>query len=150
LVLATTVEEFAMGAHRFLAGSSRNITAAVLTLVLPLCGIAAEGAPPDVLTVKVYPDRYVAAGQSFSDLVALENWSKPARMRVLWLDSCGPESSAQLLAAVERFHRLYVDGVRIWTFDVTESACFVAAKPSEEISGFSYYLGDRFGRSAVP
>ena len=73
--------------------------------------------------MKVFPDRYVAAGKPFSDLAALEAWAKPILIRVLWLDSCGPASTRPLLAEVERFHRVYVEGVQIRTFAAGEPEC---------------------------
>jgi hypothetical protein len=89
-----------------------NLVTAGLALILPLSGFTQDNAPPEALNVKVFPDRYVAAGKPFSDLAALEAWAKPIRIRVLWLDSCGPASTKQLLAAVERFHFVYAEESR--------------------------------------
>jgi hypothetical protein len=101
-----------MSAHPIVSRGCMALVAGGFALVLPLSGVALDNAPPEALSVKVFPDRYVAAGKPFSDLAALETWAKPIRIRVLWLDSCGPASTGQLLAAVERFHRVYVEGSR--------------------------------------
>ena len=42
---------------------------------------------------------------------------KPILIRTLWLDSCGNASTKQVVAAVERFHSMYAEGVQIRTFD---------------------------------
>src|SRR6267142_2865024 len=112
-----------MNTYAVLSRCRRNIAATGLALILPLPGLALDIVPPEALNVKVFPDRYVAAGKPFSDLGALEAWAKPIRIRVLWLDSCGPASTGQLLAAVERFHRVYVEGVQIRTFGAAEPGC---------------------------
>jgi hypothetical protein len=108
--------------------------------------------------VKVFPDRYVAAGKPFTDLAALEAWAKPIRLRELWLDGCGAASTRQLLAAVERFYPVYVEGVQIRTFAADEPACLgLAAKASSDRDGVAreladeaYYATDQIGRSMMP
>jgi hypothetical protein len=120
----------------------------VLALIFPLPGLALDNAPPGALSIKVFPDRYVAADKPFSDLATLEAWAKLIRVRVLWLDGCGPAATGQLLAAVERFHRVYVEGVQIRTFAASEPACLAAATqpPADE----AYYASDQYGRSTLP
>jgi len=147
-----------MNTYAVLSRCRRNIAATGLALILPLPGLALDIVPPEALSVTVFPDRYVAAGKPFSDLAALEAWAKPIRIRVLWLDSCGPASTRQLLAAVERFHRVYVDGVQIRTFAAAEPACLGAAEqaswgadgvsraPADE----AYHATDQYGRSTMP
>jgi hypothetical protein len=123
-----------------------------------LPALALDNAPPEALSVKVFPDRYIAAGKPFSDLAALEAWAKPILVRVLWLDSCGPASTKQLLAAVERFHRVYVEGVQIRTFAAGEPACFGAAEQASgdrdgttrEPADEPYDATDQYGRSTMP
>lgn len=83
-----------------------------LALVFPLSALGLDSAPPEALNVKVFPDRYVAAGKPFSELAALEAWAKPIQIRTLWLDSCGNASTKQLVAAVERFHSYMRRGCR--------------------------------------
>ena len=147
-----------MDAYAAPSRCQRRFAAVAFALVLPLSGLAMESVPPDALSVKVYPDRYVAAGKSFPNLAALEAWSKPTQLRVLWLESCGSASTAHLLAAVERLHRVYVGGVQIRTFAESERACLGAAEPassgldepSQALLGLPYYPSDRSGRSAVP
>ena len=85
----------------------RTVVAGGFSLVIPFSGMAADNAPPEALNVKVFPDRYVAAGKSFADLAGLEAWAKPILLRALWLDNCSPASTKQLLAAVERFIRRF-------------------------------------------
>jgi hypothetical protein len=147
-----------MSAHPIVSRGCMALVAGGFALVLPLSGLALDNAPPEALSVKVFPDRYVAAGKPFSDLAALETWAKPIRIRVLWLDSCGPASTGQLLAAVERFHRVYVEGVQIRTYAADEPACVGAAQasgpardgvtrvPRDE----AYFVADQYGRSTIP
>ena len=114
--------------------------------------------PPEALNVKVFPDRYVAAGKPFADLAALEAWAKPIRIRTLWLDSCGAASTKQLVAAVERFHSVYAEGVQIRTPAPAGPGCVVAAEQARQgqdrsarlPGGDEYYATDRFGRSTMP
>jgi hypothetical protein len=135
-----------------------NLVAAALTLILPVSGLALDSAPPEALSVKVFPDRYVAAGKPFSDLAGLEAWAKQSRIRVLWFESCGPASAKRLMAAVERFDPVYVEGIQIQTFAPAEPGCLGAAEqaswatdsvsraPAEEV----YYATDQSGRSMMP
>lgn len=147
-----------MSAYAALSRCCRNIAAAGLAFVLPLSAFALDPVPPEALSVKVFADRYVAAGKPFSDLATLEAWAKPIRSRVLWLDSCGPASKGQLLAAVERFHTAYVEGVQIRTFAAGEPACVGTAEQasagrnsvSRELTDGAYYASDKSGRSLVP
>lgn len=147
-----------MSARPIVSRGCKALVAGGFALILPLSGLAMDNAPPEALSVKVFPDRYVAAGKPFSDLAALETWAKPIRIRVLWLDSCGPASTGQLLAAVERFHRVYVEGVQIRTYAADEPACVGAAQasgaardgvtraPGDE----AYFVADQYGRSTIP
>lgn len=106
----------------------RNIAVTSFALVLPLSAHALDSVPPEaVLSVKVFADRYVAGGKPFSELAALEAWTKANHGRVLWLDTCGAASTRQLLAAVERLHRVYVERVQIRTFVAGELACLGSA-----------------------
>jgi hypothetical protein len=130
------------------------LAAGSLALALPVAGLAADNVPPEALNVKVFPDRYVAAGKQFTDLAALEAWAKPIRIRTLWLDSCGNTSTKRLLAAVERFYTVYSEGVQIRTFGPGDPGClepvaFVA--PARALPGGREYLAtDRSGRSVMP
>lgn len=135
------------------------IAAMGLALILPQSGLAMDSVPPEALNVKVFPDRYIAAGKPFSDLAALEAWAKPIQIRTLWLDSCGPASTKQLVAAVERFHSVYAEGIQIRTFTAGEAACLVvlaeqATAGRDDASRVSsvpdYYATDRYGRSTMP
>jgi hypothetical protein len=157
-LIVSKCEEDGMNAHHVVTHCRSTIVAGSFALILPLSGLALDNAPPEALSVKVFPDRYVAAGKPFSDLAALEAWTKAIRIRTLWLDSCGPASTGQLLAAVERFHRVYMEGVQIRTFAAGEAACLAAAeqsswdrggmtrKPADE----AYYATDQYGRSTMP
>ena len=147
-----------MSANPIVSRGCRSLVAGGFALILPLSGLALDNAPPEALSVKVFPDRYVAAGKPFSDLAALETWVKPIRIRLLWLDGCGPASTGQLLAAVERFHRVYVEGVQIRTYAADEPACVgaeqaswaardsVTRAPGDE----AYFAADQYGRSTIP
>ena len=90
----------------------RTVVAGGFSLVIPFSGMAADNAPPEALNVKVFPDRYVAAGKSFADLAGLEAWAKPILLRALWLDNCSPASTKQLLAASSGFIRRFRTGSR--------------------------------------
>ena len=130
------------------------LAAGSLALALPVAGLAADNVPPEALNVKVFPDRYVAAGKQFADLAALEAWAKPIRLRTLWLDSCGNTSTKQLLAAVERFYTVYAEGVQIRTFGPGDPGCLEAVAfiaPVRAMPGGHEYLAtDRSGRSVMP
>jgi hypothetical protein len=140
---------------KMLASGCRAVLAAsALALTVPVAALAADSVPPEALNVKVFPDRYVAAGKQFTDLAALEAWAKPIQLRTLWLDSCGNTSTRQLLAAVERFYAAYAEGVQIRTFGPGDPGClepvaFVA--PVRALPGGREYLAtDRSGRSVLP
>jgi hypothetical protein len=134
----------------------RALAAGGFALVLPLAALAADDAPPETLYVKVFPDRYIAAGMRFSDLTALEAWAKPILIRSVWLDSCSPASTKQLVAAVERFHSAYAEGVQVRTLHPDEAGCVAAAAggvatgESMQQAGAGYYATDRLGRSTLP
>src|SRR5512132_1536009 len=98
-----------MNAHPVVSCCRWTFAAGGLALMLPLSAFGLDSVPPEALNVKVFPDRYVAAGKPFSDLATLEAWAKPIHIRTLWLDSCGTASTKQLLAAVERFHSVYAE-----------------------------------------
>lgn len=135
----------------------RTVVAGGFALILPLSGLAVDSAPPEALNVKVFPDRYVAAGKPFPDLAALEAWARPIRGRVLWLDSCDPAAVRPLLAAVERFHSDYMDGIQIRSFGRGEPGCasaeqarWVEAPMSRLPASDEYYVTDGSGRSMMP
>lgn len=139
-----------------LASGCRAVLAAgALALTVPVAAFAADNVPPEALNVKVFPDRYVAAGKQFTDLAALEAWAKPIQLRTLWLDSCGNASTKQLLAAVERFYTVYAEGVQIRTFGPGDPGCLVAVAeriaPARGLpAAYEYLATDRTGRSAMP
>jgi hypothetical protein len=144
-----------MSTYVVLSRCRRSIVASAVALVFPLAGLAADNVPPEALNVKVFPDRYVAAGKQFPDLAALEAWAKPIHLRTLWLDSCGNASTRQLLAAVERFYTVYAEGVQIRTFAPEDPGCLepVAdrATPARALpAAYEYLATDRSGRSAMP
>ncbi|HZA95462.1 MAG TPA: hypothetical protein VE421_04935 [Burkholderiaceae bacterium] len=147
-----------MSIHVVVTHNRRRIAAATLALGLPLSGLALDGVPPESLSVKIFADRYVVAGKPFSDIAALEAWAAPNRTRVLRLDSCGPASTEHLLAAVERFHKVYVEGIQIRSFAAGEPACVGSVEQassslnsaSEIQTGLPYYPSDKSGRSLVP
>ncbi|HZM33582.1 MAG TPA: hypothetical protein VFC18_03735 [Burkholderiales bacterium] len=147
-----------MNAITFVTRCHTTLVAGSLALFLPLSGLAVDNAPPEALNVKVFPDRYIAAGKPFSDLASLEAWAKLIRIHVLWLDSCDPASTKSLMAAVERFHSVYQEGIQIRTFAPGAPECVAAA---EEASGMAarvrrlsvdneYYATDEHGRSKLP
>ena len=144
-----------MSTYAVLSRCRRSVVATAVTLVFPLAGLAADNVPPEALNVKVLPDRYVAAGKQFADLAALEAWAKPIQIRTLWLDSCGNTSTKRLLAAVERFHAVYAEGVQIRTFAPGDPGCLEAmadlATPARAMpAGYEYLATDRSGRGVMP
>lgn len=136
----------------------RTVAAAAFALVIPLSGIAADNAPPETLNVKVFPDYYVAAGRAFADVASLAAWAEPILIRTLWLDTCSPASTKQLLAAVERFQSMYPEGIQIRALPPGESGCVSAmdnkstmptnAKAPSADAG--YFASDESGRSMLP
>ena len=73
----------------------------------------------------------------------------------MWLDSCGPASTRPLLAAVERFHGAYPDGVLVRSVGVATSACGDIVTMRGRARGAQLtetdYLGvDAQGRSWMP
>ena len=46
----------------------RSVIAGGLALVFPLSALGLNSVSPEALNVKVFPDRYVAAGKPFFDL----------------------------------------------------------------------------------
>lgn len=115
--------------------------AILVAFAFALSATVAANAGPQPANVKVFPDRYVVAGNSFHELVALEAWAKQSRIRALALDICSPSATKQLLAAVERFHMAYLDGIHIRTLLPGEVGCG---------SDRDYYMTDENGRSMLP
>ncbi len=142
-----------MNARPYVSRCRWIIAAGSLMLILSVTGLGLDSVPPEALNVKVFPDRFVAAGKPFSDIAALEAWAKPIRIRTLWLDSCGNGSTKQLLAAVERLHSAYAEGVQIRTFAAGEPACLVAGEQagmSRPLVDAAYLATDQHGRSTMP
>lgn len=142
-----------MNARPYVSRCRWIIAAGSLMLILSVTGLGLDSVPPEALNVKVFPDRFVAAGKPFSDIAALEAWAKPIRIRTLWLDSCGNGSTKQLLAAVERLHSAYAEGVQIRTFAANEPACLVAGEQagmSRLLVDAAYLATDQLGRSTMP
>ncbi|MEO8186945.1 MAG: hypothetical protein ABI580_06225 [Burkholderiaceae bacterium] len=127
-----------------------------LAFLSSLSANARDIAQPEAVSVTVFPDRYVSAGMSFSNVEALAVWARPIAGRLLWLDACGAGSTGRLLAAVERFHTLYADGIQIRAFRAGESGCLGAieqasqSRVSDVADYLPYYPSDRTGRSLVP
>jgi hypothetical protein len=147
-----------MNARHVVSHFRRILIAGGLAIVFPISALGQDSVPPEALNVKVFPDRYVAAGKPFSDLAALEAWAKPIHIRTLWLDSCGNASTKQLVAAVERFHSVYAEGVQIRTFAASAPECLGSAEQagraghgvSPALADAAYYAIDQYGRSTMP
>jgi hypothetical protein len=118
------------------------LVATVFLLILSVPAFALDNAPPHELSVKVLPDRYVVAGRPFSDLAALETWAKASGTRTLLLNGCSG-STKQIVAAVERFHTAYPQGIGIRALPANEPECVSAGDKA-------YYASDEFGRSIMP
>jgi hypothetical protein len=117
---------------------------ACCTFALPLPALAADDVPPEALNVKVYADRYMAAGKQFSDLASLESWAKPIPLRAMWLDNCNPASVRQLLAAVERFQGAFAEGI------VIRPAGGCATEGAPATTHAEYLATDDTGRGWMP
>lgn len=147
-----------MAVHCIVPSRRWALVVGCFALLFPLWGLAFDNAPPEALNVKVFPNQYVAAGKPFVDLAALEAWARPIHIRVLWLDSCGPGSTKRLLAAVERFHPIYAEGIQIRTFGSGEPGCISSAEDASRnrdsvsrlAAGAEYYATDESGRSIMP
>lgn len=147
-----------MSAHAAISRFRRTLVAGGLALIAPLSALAVDNVPPETLDVKVFPDRYVAAGKPFVELAALEAWAKPIVIREVWLDGCGPASGKQLIAALERFHSTYWTRIRVRTFPPGEAACVSAAAYAglaqdialQRPADAEFLATDASGRSTLP
>jgi hypothetical protein len=135
----------------------KAIVAGGLALVIPFAGIAADNVPPETLNVKVFPDHYVAAGRVFADAGSLAAWAKPILIRTLWLDTCSPASTKQLLAAVERFQSVYPEGIQIRALPPGEAGCSSAIGSGSDAASSkaatvdtAYLATDESGRGVLP
>lgn len=88
---------------------SRVGVAAGLALSFSHSGLAQGSGAGGTVSVTVFADRYVSAGQVFADLDALEAWVKTLRPQSVRLDVCEPASSRQLRAAGYRFRHVYLE-----------------------------------------
>jgi hypothetical protein len=136
--------------RRFRLHPRPTLATAAAALLLPLSTLAADDAPPDALNVKVFPDRYVVASTSFTDLGSLEAFAKPVVLRTLWLDSCSPASTKQIVAAVERFQTAYEQGIQIRTFSPRSPECASADYVGRGKITADYFATDESGRSMTP
>lgn len=127
-----------------------TLATAAAALLVPIATLAADNAPPEALNVKVFPDRYVVASTSFADLASLEAFAKPIMVRSLWLDSCSPASTKQIVAAVERFETRYEDGIQIRMFSTRSPECASADFIGRGKIGTDYFATDESGRSMTP
>jgi len=147
--------------HAHLIGSyfGRAFLAGALGLTVALSAFAIDAEPEVALRVKVLPDHYAVGGARFSDVAALEAWVRPTGARVLQLDSCGQDSTKQLLAAVERLHHVYARGLEIRTLAAGEPGCPEAiAEPTiwardavgQLPAASEYDARDAHGRGVMP
>jgi len=133
--------------------ATRRLQVLGMLLALPLSALAADNVPPETLDVKVFPDRYVAAGKPFATLAALEDWAKPIVLREVWVDSCGPASAAQAFAAVERLQTTYKGVIRVRSLPSGEATCVSAAEYASSGAravDWSHLATDETGRSILP
>lgn len=135
------------------SGLRRSI--AVAALAVPLAASATDSIPPEVLSVKVFPDRYVAAGKPFADLASLDAWARTIHIRTVWLDACGNASATRVLAAAERFQPVYTEGVQIRTLAPGDPGCLEAVPgQTSRLNALpataAYLATDRYGRSVLP
>jgi len=135
-----------------------SVVAAGLALALPLPGVAADNAPPEALNVKVFSDHYIVAGKQFTDLTALEAWAKPILVREVWLDFCDPVPTKQFMAAIERFHTAYPEGIQIRALSPEDERCVSAGESASRSPAdmalarvdAEYLATDENGRSTLP
>jgi len=147
-----------MNARTVISACRRTVLSGGFALALPLSGIAADNVPPETLSIKAFPDRYVAAGKPFADLAALEAWARPILIRSVWLDFCYPASTTQLLSAVEHVRSAYSGSMQIRTFSPEERGCASATDDARSPSAretivrgdAGYLVADEFGRGRLP
>jgi hypothetical protein len=120
-----------------------------VALFAPLVAFAAE--PADMARVTVFPDHYAVGENRFADLAALETWIKGTGARTLRLENCSDSSPGRVMAAVERFHEAYGDGVEIRSLGAGCAARFASTGASAQAVERSPYLAvDAQGRSLLP
>ena len=146
-----------MALHAAVSHTYRMLVAGGMALVFPVAAGALENLPPETLAVKVFSDRYVAAGKPFADVAALEMWAKPILISEVRLETCSPGSGKQLLAAVERFQEVYKEAIVIKVQSPGEPAtCASAAVYAREAlvdqrpDDREYLVSDASGRSIIP
>jgi len=125
-------------------------------LAFPVSVLASDAAVPPELLVKIFPDHYVAGGERFTSLEALEAWVKPSGARIVRLDACG-QTSRRLLAVVQRLNRANVRQVEIRASagdpgcPDAEAERVTAPLAAGPLAADSAYLAtDRYGRSTMP
>jgi len=129
-----------------------RILAAALAFASPAVSLAASNVPPETLDVKVFADRYVAAGRHFADLKTLHEWARPIVIREVWLDGCGPAAAQSLQAASLAFQPQAGGLLRVRMLSPVEAGCGLAAParavaPADEQA---YLASDAAGRSILP
>ena len=129
-----------------------RILAAALAFASPAVSLAASNVPPETLDVKVFADRYVAAGRQFADLKSLHEWARPIVIREVWLDGCGSTSAKSLQAASLAFQPQAGGLLRVRMLSPVEAGCGLAAParavaPADEQA---YLASDAAGRSVLP
>ena len=143
---------------------ARNLVAACRSVVgglvfaFPLSGAAADNVPPETLSIKAFPDHYVASGKPFADLAALEAWARPIVIRSVWLDFCYPATTGELVSTVQRLHPVYSSGMQIRILSSGEAGCVPTVGRSHPTSAhvatvradIEYLAADEFGRSTLP
>lgn len=94
----------------FVSTKLRNaVVLACLSICSAVPALAQERASSEALIVTLYSDRYVAAGQVFSDPDALQVWVERKQPKAIYLDVCDPAANLRLLAAAHRFRDVYLE-----------------------------------------
>ena len=130
---------------------AKAMVVASFALWVPISAFGTE--TPALLPVKVFADHYAVGDQRFGDVATLEAWLKPMAARTLRLENCGRASAERLVAAVQRFHLLYDEGI---TVRYLGDGCIAhVAQPrwldnAVDVSGSPYLAVDADGRGTLP
>lgn len=129
-----------------------------LTLAIGLAGAGPSGALPNAnvyVTVMVFADGYVVAGQAFDNLNFLEGELRSKSARAVNLHACGSDVTRSLMAAVHRFRRVPVQ-IRVFEADEPEcqsrvrSIVHAQAGATQRPFGIDDEAVDLFWREAMP
>jgi len=89
-------------------------------------GVSAAQTPAPDVSIAVFAEHYVLAGQSIDDLDALEDAVSAMRPRTVRIDACGGGTARAQRAAAHRFRNLYLD---LRVVETSAPSCQAAITP---------------------